>query len=161
RKVERAVGTREVSLLAKESAAKRLDLPVLAGGDPRPFEVIGIPLPDLGYQVVEIESQRLGAALLDKQAPMYVRPRVLVTNLGVPFKLGRENSVVWVTSLGRGRPVADAEVAISGCDGKKLWSGRTDAQGVATVVQPLVVPSSVTCNDSDAFFVSARKADAK
>src|SRR5664279_6005171 len=59
RKVERRVGTREVSLLAREAGVTRLDLPQLEGGDPRPFEVIGIALTEPGYHVVEIESLRL------------------------------------------------------------------------------------------------------
>ena len=91
--------------------------------------MVGIPLAEPGYHVVEIESQRLGESLLDKRAPMYVRTGVLVTNLGVHFKLGRENSVVWVTTLDRGKPVADADVAVNDCRGKPLWTGRTDAQG--------------------------------
>ena len=39
---------------------------------------------------------------------MYVRTGVLVTNLGVHFKQGRENSLVWVTTLDRGKPVEAA-----------------------------------------------------
>ena len=35
----------------------------------------------------------------------YVRTAVLITNLGVHLKQGRENSVVWVTSLDKGQPV--------------------------------------------------------
>ena len=72
--------------------------------------MVGIPLPEPGYHVVEIESLRLGQSLLDKRAPMFVRTGVLVTNLGVHFKLGRENSVVWVTTLDRGKPVEGADV---------------------------------------------------
>jgi hypothetical protein len=66
------------------------------------------------------------------KAPMYVRTGVLVTNLGVHFKQGRENAVVWVTTLDRGRPVADAEVAINDCRGGRVWAGRTNADGLAT-----------------------------
>ena len=176
RQVERYVGTRELSLLAKDPAAKRLDLPQLAGGAPRPFEVVGIPLPTPGYHVVEIESARLGQALLDKRAPMYVRSGVLVTNLGVHFKWGRENSAVWVTTLDRGKPVAAAEVAVYDCSGQRLWQGRTDAQGLAMVAQPLQarplkpvsarMPASspsvdeerpaADCEGIDALFVTAR-----
>jgi len=137
RRVERFVATREVSLLKSDAGAKRLDLPQLAGGDPRPFEVVGIPLAEPGYHVVEIESLRLGQSLLDKRAPMFVRTGVLVTNLGVHFKSSRENSMVWVTTLDRGQPVEGAEVAINDCRGKKLWSGRTDAQGLARANQAL------------------------
>ncbi|MCE9660511.1 MAG: alpha-2-macroglobulin [Burkholderiales bacterium] len=160
RKVERRVGTREVSLLAKETDAKRLDLPQLAGGDPRPFEVVGLPLEGPGYHVVEIESLRLGQALLDKRAPMYVRTGVLVTNLGVHFKLGRENSVVWVTTLDRGKPVEGAEIAVNDCFGKPLWSGRSDAKGLAVVARALDA-SFENCPADNGFFVTARKADEK
>ncbi|CAN5921246.1 MG2 domain-containing protein [soil metagenome] len=159
-RIERYVGTREVSLLNKETGAKRLDLPQLTGGDPRPFEVVGIPLPEPGYQVVEIESRRLGESLLDKKAPMFVRTGVLVTNLGVHFKLGRENSVAWVTTLDKGRPVEGAEVVVNTCNGQPLWSGKTDAQGLARV--PKALPSDFDhCAADSGLFVTARKADAK
>ena len=122
---------------ADAPARKRIDLPQLQGGDPRPFEVVGIPLAEPGYHVVEIESRRLGASLLDKKAPMFVRTGVLVTNLGVHFKHGRENSLVWVTTLDRGKPVEGAEWSVNDCHGKPLWRGRTDAQGLARVAQAL------------------------
>ncbi len=155
----RSVPTREVSLLDKTPDAKRLDLPQLKGNDPRPFEVVGIPLPEPGYHVVEIESQRLGESLLDKKAPMYVRTGVLVTNLGVHFKLGRENSLVFVTTLDRGKPVADAEVAVLSCTGDRVWNGRTDAQGIAKIDKGLDPRGADCAEDSNGYFVSARKAD--
>ncbi|MEO8079754.1 MAG: MG2 domain-containing protein, partial [Caldimonas sp.] len=158
RKVERRIGTREVSLLAGDAAAKRLDLPQLQGGDPRPFEVIGIPLPESGYHVVEIESTRLGQSLLDKRAPMFVRTGVLVTNLGVHFKLGRENSVVWVTTLDRARTVAGADVAVSDCRGRPLWTGKTDVRGVAVVNRALDA-SFEHCPADSGYFVTARRFD--
>ena len=144
RRVEKSVGTREVSLLAKEPGARRLDLPQIEGGDPRPFEVVGIPLAEPGYHVVEIESLRLGQSLLDKRAPMFVRTGVLVTNLGVHFKLGRENSLVWVTTLDRGKPVEGADVVVNDCNGQPLWSGRTDAKGLAVVPKAL----DASCRDA-------------
>ncbi len=158
-RVERRVATREVSLLAAEKDARRMDLPQLRGGEARPFEVVGIPLTEPGYQVVEIESRRLGSALLDKPAPMYVRTGVLVTNLGVHFKQGRNNAAVWVTTLDRGQPVADADVALSDCRGKRLWAGRTDASGLARV--PRGLEPDEACSDNESVFVSARKADAR
>jgi hypothetical protein len=49
-----------------------------------------------GFHVVEIASPMLGATLLDERhgspRTMYVRTTALVTNLGVHFKLGRENA---------------------------------------------------------------------
>jgi len=159
RTVERRIETRRVSLLANDSGVQRLDLPQLAGGDPRPFEVVGLPLPQAGYHVVEIESRRLGESLLDAKVPMYVRTGVLVTNLGVHFKLGRESSVAWVTSLDRGVPVADADVAIYDCHGKPMWKGRSDAAGLAIVSQTLDA-AGTECPADDGLFVTARKADA-
>ncbi len=49
----------------------------------------------------------LGASLLDARhgaaRTMYVRTSALVTNLGVHFKLGRENALAWVTTLDKGQ----------------------------------------------------------
>jgi alpha-2-macroglobulin len=120
-------------------AVQRLTLPPSpdAVAAVRPFEVVGLPLAEPGYHVVEVESARLGAALLGQPAPMYVRTGVLVTNLGVHLKHGRENSVVWVTTLDRARPVPGADVTVHDCRGTRLWQGSTDAQGLARIEQPL------------------------
>ncbi len=108
-----------------------------AGAGARPFEVVGLPLQRGGYHVVEVESARLGASLLDPAAPMFVRTGVLVTNLGVHIKHGRDSSAVWVTRLDRASPVAGAEVIVHDCRGTPLWSGLTDAQGLARIEQAL------------------------
>ncbi|MDQ6685048.1 MAG: MG2 domain-containing protein, partial [Pseudomonadota bacterium] len=160
RRVERRVGTREFSLLAKDGNASKVALPQLEGGDPRPFEVVGIPLPQPGYHVLEIESLRLGQSLLDKRAPMFVRTGVLVTNLGVHFKQGRANSVVWVTSLDKGLPVEGAEVQVYDCNGKPLWQGRSDGRGLAVMVRA-IEEQPTKCIADRGLFVTARKGDAK
>ena len=164
---ENTVETRELSLLKRDAAAKPLALPGARGDDPRPFEVVGIPLAEPGFHVVEVESQRLGAALLGKPAPMYVRTTALVTNLGVHVKFGAANTGVWVTTLDRARPVAGAAVRISDCLGHPLWNGTTDARGFAFVDRGFPAPDYSACrgagndeNDSSAqqgYFVSARK----
>ena len=65
----------------------------------RDMEVIGIPLKKAGYYIVELASPRLGEALHGEKKPYYVSTSVLVTNLAVHFKYGRESSLVWVTTL--------------------------------------------------------------
>lgn len=160
------VQTRTLSLLKREQGARRLQLPKPDAQDPRPFEVIGLPLPEPGFYVVEIESPRLGAALLGRNAPMYVRSSALVTNLGVHFKHGVVNSGVWVTTLDKARPVADAQVQISDCLGHPVWKGRTDARGYAAVERELPRPNWQACERAGGdyergYFVSARKADAR
>jgi len=132
---ERRVGTRELSLLAQDQDAKRSALPQLTSSSPRATEVVGLPLQQTGYHVVEIESRVLGNALLASRAPMVVRTGALVTNLGVHFKRGRTSSLVWVTTLDRGRPVAGANVAVNDCRGRQLWAGTTDAAGIARIAR--------------------------
>lgn len=162
------VQSRMVSLLQSQAQAKTLNLPQPAAQDPRPFEVVGIPLAP-GFHVVEIASQKLGTSLLDErhgaQRTMYVRTSALVTNLGVHFKLGRENALAWVTTLDKGQPVAGAKVAVSDCSGKTVAKGITNAQGMATLKG--ISPEAPKCGtgygeDSyrQAYFVSARAAQA-
>lgn len=115
---------------------------VLIGNLPTPAsnreaEVIGIPLQRYGFHVVEIESPRLGAHLLESKNPMYVRATALNTNMAVHLKLGEENSLVWVTTLDKAFHVPNAGIAIRDCDGRQLWSGKTDKSGMAWVRQPL------------------------
>ena len=161
------VETRTVSLLKGQPAVQNIELPPPPGGGERPFEVIGIPLP-AGFHVLEIASQRLGQSLLnDKygaQRTMVVRTSALVTNLGVHFKLGRDNSVAWVTTLDTGKPVAGATVQVSDCHGKPVASASTDARGIASFKG--ISPEAPRCGGGDdenfyadfrnAYFVSAR-----
>ena len=158
-KRERRVATRELSLLKDDAQAPRTDLPQLKSAAPRATEVIGIPLPQSGYHVVEIESRVLGHALLSAKAPMYVRSGALVTNLGVHFKRGRSSGLVWVTTLDRGKPVAGARVAVNDCRGQVMWSGSTDAAGMARIDRGLE-DDGRNCISHAGLFVTARAADA-
>ncbi|CAG9175071.1 alpha-2-macroglobulin family protein [Cupriavidus pampae] len=157
-----SIETRSVSLLDKAPGVRRLDIPKLTGGDPRPFEVVGIPLPEPGFHVVEIASPRLGAALLGRQAPMYVRTAALVTNLGVHLKIARGatdgdlSGLVWVTSLDDGKPVANAAVAVRDCEGKLYGEARTDASGVARFDKLPEARHDDCANGLSGYFASAR-----
>ncbi len=162
-----SVQSRMVSLLKGQPGVKAMQLPKPQPEDPRPFEVVGIPLAP-GFHVLEVESQRLGTALLDEkfgaQRNFYVRTSALVTNLGVHFKLGRDNAMAWVTTLDKGKPVAGATVQVSDCRGKLAASGTTDANGVVYLsnVSPEAPRCGGTNADGDsedyrnAWFVSAR-----
>ena len=120
----------------------------------RAFEVIGIPLRKPGFHVVELSSPLLGKALNDKGRTAHVHGAALVTNMAAHLKRGAESSLVWVTSLDKGRPVAGARVAIRDCAGALLWSGVTGADGVARVAQEL---PRAKCGDN--LFVSARSGE--
>lgn len=154
------VATRQLSLLQGQSGVQQLQLPQASKDDPRPFEVVGIPL-ETGFHVVEIASPRLGGALLDERygasRTMYVRTAALVTNLAVHFKLGHEGSMAWVTSLDKGLPVPSAQVQVSDCRGKAVAQGETDAQGMVRFAQlPSEAPRCDGNHGSGAYFVSAR-----
>jgi hypothetical protein len=157
--------TRALPMLANEPAARRTALPAQRNNSARDTEVIGVPLPARGLHVVEAESQLLGQALLESKQPMHARTAVLVGNLGVHFKRGRSSSLAWVTTLDRARPVGGAQVTVNDCHGRPLWSGSTDAQGLARIPRgfdegpeeyeesPRGTPK---CLSRDGLFVTAR-----
>ncbi|MEI6000597.1 alpha-2-macroglobulin [Paraburkholderia bengalensis] len=153
------IDLRSLSLLAGQPNVEKLALPKADPKTLRPFEVVGVPVTKPGFYVIELASPALGASLLGKNAPMYVRTAVLVTNLGVHFKQGRENSVVWVTTLDKGQPVPNADVHVSDCNGDELASGKTDAHGVLTINQPLNARRECGENSFEGLFVSARVDD--
>ncbi|WP_245253691.1 Ig-like domain-containing alpha-2-macroglobulin family protein [Paraburkholderia sp. LEh10] len=155
------IDLRSLSLLAGQPNVERLALPKAEPKTLRPFEVVGVPITKPGFYVIELASPALGASLLGKQAPMYVRTAVLVTNLGVHFKQGRENSVVWVTTLDKGQPVPNADVQVSDCNGDALASGKTDAHGVLAINQPLSARAACNEDSFEGLFVSARIDDPK
>jgi len=124
-------------------------------GGSQAFEVVGIPLAGPGFYVVELASPKLGEAYLEGRTAYYTHTAALVTNLVAHFKAGRESSLVWVTALDSGQPVADAQVAVSDCDGKPIWQGITDPQGQARIAQAL--GEAKRCkNWPGGWFVSAR-----
>lgn len=149
---------REQSLLAAEADVARVPLPASASAEPQATEVVGVPLPQRGLHLVEAESRVLGHALLAQKQQMYVRTAALVTNLGVHFKRGRTASLVWVTTLDRGRPVAGAAVAVNDCRGKPLWNGTTDANGIARIARGFDDDNGEGCISRDGLMVSARAA---
>lgn len=100
-------------------------------------EVIGIPIKEAGFHVVEVASPRLGESLMDKARPYHVRAAALVTNMSVHFKLGRESSLVWVTALDSGKPVANADVAVRDCAGTIYAQGKTATDGTLRIDKAL------------------------
>jgi len=142
---------RELPFLKGKAGVLSRELPKPGGS--AEFEVIGIPLQMPGYHIVEIESRLLGTALLATPKPMYVRAATLVTNLAVHLKRGKDNALVWVTTLDGGQPVSGAEVRVSSCDGKSLWLGRSDGAGRALIDVAL---TETPCGDASFLFASAR-----
>ncbi len=127
----------------------RKDMAFALPGKGKAFEVVGIPLKENGFHVVEVASPELGAALLGRKATRYVATTALVTNMAVHFKWGRENSLAWVTSLDSGRPVAGADIRISdSCTGRLLARGTADKAGRLAFPHGLPEPETYSnCRD--------------
>jgi uncharacterized protein YfaS (alpha-2-macroglobulin family) len=138
----------------KETELQRFELPRPRGR--RAFEVIGIPLRQPGFYAVELRSARLGAALNPKGRVAYVRSAALVTNMAAHFKHGAQSSLVWVTSLDKGTPVAGASVEVRDCAAKLLWSGSSDPSGVAHIRKAL---APARCKNGDTYFITASRGD--
>lgn len=103
----------------------------------RETEVIGIPLKEPGFHVVEVASPRLGESLMAKKKPYHVRAAALMTNMAVHFKHGRESSLVWVTALDTGKPLPGVEVAVRDCGGTIHAQGKTGATGLLNIEKEL------------------------
>lgn len=121
------------------------------------FEVVGMELPQPGFYVLEAESRHLGKSLLGADQPMYVRSSALVTNLAVHVKWGRTSSLVWVTRLDLGQPVAGAKIAVRDCRGRLFAESTSDRQGMALLPNKLPDPRTVEYNCP--LLVSARLGD--
>jgi uncharacterized protein YfaS (alpha-2-macroglobulin family) len=140
-----------------QGAPLKVSLP----GKGKDFEVVGVPLGQPGFYVVEFASPQLGRALLGRDAPRYVATAALVTNLAVHFKWGAERSLAWVTSLDTGKPVGGAAVQVTdSCTGKLLAKGVTDKSGGVYVPAGLPRPETYgSCDEnseSHPLMISAR-----
>ncbi len=142
-----ASAQREKPVLKDKDDVQALSIPKPGGS--KEFEVIGIPLKDHGFYIVELESRMLGSRLLKKPGPMYVPAAVLVTNLAAHFKWGRESSIVWVTTLDKGEPVNGASITLRDCKGKVVWEGVTGYNGVARINTALPPESALPRCDVD------------
>ncbi|MYM27090.1 alpha-2-macroglobulin [Duganella sp. CY15W] len=136
---------------ANVGRVERFTMPKPGGG--KAFEVVGIPLRKPGFYVVELASPKLGAGLALGRKPAYVSAAALVTNMVAHFKHGAESSLVWVTSLDNGKPVAQAQVVVRDYTGKQLWQGMTDSGGLAHIRQDL---PSAKDDGNGRYFISAR-----
>jgi hypothetical protein len=128
----------------------------------RAFEVVGIPLKEPGFYVVELASPKLGAALHGDAKPYYVQTAALVTNLAVHFKHGRESSAVWVTALDNAKPVKGAKVEVRDCANHVHAAGITGDDGLLRLTQTLpnkdTLPDCLHGYDKE-FFITARTDD--
>lgn len=93
-----------------------------------------------------------------QSTPSSTRPRssiVQATNLGITVKDSPQGSLIFVTRLDTAAPVAGAKVTVVNLDNTDVWSGTTNADGLA-----LTPPIAVRTPDESwalAFLVTAEK----
>lgn len=150
------IDTRGFSVLKGRKDIRKLELPGDVQGGTRPFEVIGVPVEQPGFHVLELESARLGHSLLESGGSMFVRTGVLVTNLSVHAKRGTDDLLVWVTTLADASVVEGAKVNVLDCRGTPLASGHTDAQGIWHHRAPIAAPDYCEDTGQSGLFISAR-----
>jgi uncharacterized protein YfaS (alpha-2-macroglobulin family) len=78
-----------------------------------------------------IEKSRLTYPADQKQTYGRRASIVQVTNLGINVKDSPENTLIFVTRLDNGEPVAGAQVSLIRPDNKTFWKGVTDTDGIA------------------------------
>ncbi len=136
------------SVFSQNQQTQSFEMPETA--DDKALEVIGIPLKEPGFYVVELKSRVLGSALSQSKAPYHVATSALVTNMAVHFKWGQDSSAIWVTYLDSGLPVRGAHVQIGNeCSGKIIWQGQTQKNGLAIIENQIPASASWTSCNSD------------
>ncbi|HEX8154501.1 MAG TPA: MG2 domain-containing protein, partial [Thermoanaerobaculia bacterium] len=110
--------TRNIPLAADKIQAIGLDVKPALGGDE--FGLV--------WAAVEPGTIMPGAKVYDPRVRATV---VQVTNLGISVKDSPHNTLILVTTLDDAKPVAGANVSVRNIDNKVVWTGVTDAQGLA------------------------------
>lgn len=93
---------------------------------------IGSVLPPTGSGLVWAAVQP--GATIDRASTDQEEPRATIiqaTNLGLTVKDSPQNTLVFVTALDSGQPVANAAVSIVMPDNTRIWRGQTNADGIA------------------------------
>jgi uncharacterized protein YfaS (alpha-2-macroglobulin family) len=98
--------------------------------------VVGIPLKEKGFHVVEIESKKLGEYYQKDKKPLFIQSSALVTDLSVHLKWGEDNGFIWVTNSSKAEVVSSAEVKVVNCNGDEIFEADTNKDGVLIIENP-------------------------
>jgi uncharacterized protein YfaS (alpha-2-macroglobulin family) len=122
------------------------------------MEFIGIPLSGYGTWLIEADSPAYRAAVelqwnslpvhhAQYSAWEYGRMALVqLTNLNITARISTgDTSLVWLTAVDTGKPVANATVEVWSCERKQLIQARTDAEG-RVLINKLIVPSACLRN---------------
>ncbi|KAF1081339.1 MAG: hypothetical protein GQF41_2145 [Candidatus Rifleibacterium amylolyticum] len=71
-----------------------------------------------------------------------------VTDLAITYKFGRNDLLLWVTSVETGRPVAEASIMLLDRNGLSIMAGKTDRDGIIRIDQNTEYPNISLDNDN-------------
>ena len=121
------------------------------------MEFVPLTLAEPGLYLAEAHSGAFadqmasvaGAPGVEPRRPQQRAALVVVTNLNISTRIGHGGqSLVWVTALDSGLPVAGVSVDVMSCKGRALAQGDTDANGLLRINEPLTeLPQADTCAD--------------
>ena len=80
----------------------------------------------LGIVLVQVDNLRA------EPNHRYYKSVLQVTNLGITAKFSPRSTLVWVTNLKDASPVGEARVELRSDSNGVVWSGKTDARGLAS-----------------------------
>ncbi|MFP5248097.1 MAG: MG2 domain-containing protein, partial [Thermoanaerobaculia bacterium] len=115
---EGAGKTRKLDIPRDRIAAVGLDLKPAIGDDNRGF----------AWAAIQPGEAMARSRIYD---PSPVSTMVQATNLGISVKDSPQNTVVLVTALDTAKPVEGAKVSIRNLTNNVVWTGTTDANGIA------------------------------
>ncbi|MBW2736112.1 MAG: Ig-like domain-containing protein, partial [Deltaproteobacteria bacterium] len=126
--------------------------------------VVRVPLQRLagsvghGVLALELHSTLRNRDLGKKPRKKIARSIVRITDLGVMAKYSPHASLVWVTSLKSGKPVAGCDVSIwRQGEAEARWRGKTDTHGLARA--PGALELSPKATDKLSYVFMAQKGD--
>lgn len=146
--------------------AKDFKLTPTGAGTTRRLAVTPDAIQSHGLDITSVLTQGSGLAWvavkpgtpITRAKPISTDPRstiVQVTNLGITVKDSPQSTLVFVTRLDNGAPVADAKVTIVTTDNKQVWTGTTNSDGVA--LSPALTLRKASAEWEFSYLVTAEK----
>ncbi len=125
---------------------------------------------EVSLDEVLAKAKGRGAALVGIRVPEHRPDRgeegpatdvrvVSVTDLGITGRMSRFGSVVWVSRLSDGKPVAGATVAVRREEGGEIFHTKTDDHGIALISAKQYEPVSANGEADPSALVFARSGD--
>ncbi len=110
-----------------------------------------------GFVLIDaVYSGNFGAPNRDMNREMRQEARLYFSSMGLSLKRGPGKSLAWATDLDTGKALPGVELQLVGKEGRELWRGTTDAEGLAALPGEEELPGKeifLTARDGSSFSV--------